>query len=314
MNEQVFGLLCAAAVVIAVVGVPGLRRRLHQRGRNREWKVRQAEWRARFEAENPIGEPFSEAEIADFKAWIASRALPCVALEPSPETAPGERGTYIGGPAWLDLGERWPLDGDGVPMEFVAQLDFASLPALPDFPERGVLRLFLQQSDIHGIDFDDPRRSEVTALWHPEPAPGRIAVAQPGVSEPVSPFFDAARRQGVVLEPGAPSAMEPPSSDWLIDERLDGQLRRPGFEEIDNFLYAEDRYPPLRHQLGGHPVFVQSDFRKRGFADDYDRVLLRLTSDDHIQWGDVGEANFLVTAQDLRERNFGRIAFTWDCS
>jgi uncharacterized protein YwqG len=313
LTPHLFGLLCAA-VVLAIVFRRPVRFWLWRRKRDREWKARNAEWQEKFEAENPVGEPFSDAEIAEFKDWTAERALACIPLTPDPEASPGERGTYIGGPAWLAPDQPWPTDGGGTPMEFVAQIDFATLPALPDFPERGVLQLFVQQADNHGADFDDPRRSVLTALWHPDPASGRIAVAQPEESDSVSPFRSSARRQGVALEPGAIEAMEPTDLDWLTDQRLHGHLRRPGFDRIEDFLYAKDRFAPLRHQIGGHPVFVQQDFREPGFADDYDRVLLRLTSDEHLQWGDVGEANFLISAQDLRERDFSRVAFTWDCS
>ena len=74
-----------------------------------------------------------------------------------------------------------------------------------------------------------------------------------------------------------------------------------------------DRREPIVHHVGGYPSFTQSDFREAGHYDDYDRTLLRLTSDAHIGWGDVGEAVFLIRRADLAARDFSRVAFSWDC-
>nr|WP_299908016.1 DUF1963 domain-containing protein [Sphingomonas bacterium] len=41
---------------------------------------------------------------------------------------------------------------------------------------------------------------------------------------------------------------------------------------------------------------------------------MRLTSDDYLLWGDVGEAVFLLPADDLRRRDWSRVAYSWDCS
>ena len=79
-------------------------------------------------------------------------------------------------------------------------------------------------------------------------------------------------------------------------------------------LESRETDKPLVHQAGGYPVFVQWDFRKPDYLAAYDTVLLRLTSDDFLMWGDVGEANFLIRREDLAKRDFSKVIFWWDCS
>lgn len=106
----------------------------------------------------------------------------------------------------------------------------------------------------------------------------------------------------------------PDASDWHIRQRLDGHLRRPGIEEIDALLWDETEARPLRHHVGGHPAFTQDDFREPGAYGDFDRTLLRLTSDANLLWGDCGEAVFLIRRDDLLQRDFSSAIFYWDCS
>ena len=102
--------------------------------------------------------------------------------------------------------------------------------------------------------------------------------------------------------------------DWRIQARVNGQLRRRGIGRIHAMIDAADETVPTSHHVGGHPVFTQHDCRVPGRYDDYDRVLLRLTSDEVLRWGDSGEAVFLIRTADLIARDFSTVAFYWDCA
>ena len=47
--------------------------------------------------------------------------------------------------------------------------------------------------------------------------------------------------------------------------------------------------------------------------DDLDVLLLGLSSDETIMWGDVGEAGFYIRRADFDRRDFTRVGFYWDC-
>lgn len=55
-------------------------------------------------------------------------------------------------------------------------------------------------------------------------------------------------------------------------------------------------------------------------SDDCNLLLFQLNSDYHnsseykVLWGDAGVAHFHITRKDLKERNFDKAWFYWDCS
>ena len=72
------------------------------------------------------------------------------------------------------------------------------------------------------------------------------------------------------------------------------------------------------HQLGGYPYFTQSDPRP-GQYEDLDVLLFQLDSDgnkevgDLVLWGDCGVANFFISREALKRRDFSRVCYNWDC-
>ena len=48
-----------------------------------------------------------------------------------------------GGTPYLPHETPWPLDGEELPMELLAQIDCAAFQGLPDFPENGLLQFFI---------------------------------------------------------------------------------------------------------------------------------------------------------------------------
>lgn len=68
------------------------------------------------------------------------------------------------------------------------------------------------------------------------------------------------------------------------------------------------------HKIGGYPNFTQSDIREIG---DYDILLLQIDSEgtekNEIMWGDCGIANFFIREKDLKELNFDKVIYNWDC-
>ncbi|HEU4881306.1 MAG TPA: DUF1963 domain-containing protein [Longimicrobium sp.] len=305
--------------ILVVFMVLGFRREIGEWiGRRRLRPVAPAanqEWRREFEARNPDGPPMTRAQIDEFKAWFASLALPAAELVPAPDRPVRAQGTRIGGPVWLADDEAWPADSEGGPLEFVAQVDFAELDPLPDFPEAGLLQFFIGRGDVFGADFDDPARGSARVLWRPGALVGGSLRPQPAsTDDELNPWERGKVRETGLSLVDLPAVHEPDPHDWRIHERLEGQYRRPGFEEIDDLLWNDDDGRSRRHHVGGHPVFTQDDFRGPGRFDDYDRTLLRLTSDGNLIWGDVGEAVFLIRHNDLLARDFSSVIFYWDCT
>lgn len=304
---------------------------LMQRGRLRQARASIDEWQA---TQPPIVEPSPE-QLAELERRLPGLALPALLLEADDAAPVRPGGTRIGGPVWLADGAEWPTGREGRPLEFVAQIDFAAMPPLPDYPETGLLQLFVGRDDCFGADFDAPDQGDFLLAWHPDGAVGGRMVPLPRLPKygdpdddgySSTPFVDdRVRERGVMLRAVPRSAMPRP-----YDRPVEVLCAELGVDEragaVEPLLLALEEAGPFDcHSIGGHPLFVQQDFRltlayppeKAGQPSpwrDYDRVLFQLTSRNGLQWGDVGEATVLIRRADLLSRNFGRAIFSWDCS
>ena len=275
-----------------------------------------AAFKRELERTNPPGPPLTPEEKAGFHAYVAGLAMPAAELTPREGTMHAG-GNRLGGPVWLAEGEAWPVGRNGLAMEFLLQLDFGDLPPLPDFPAQGVLQFFVANDDMNGMDLDDLANGDIALQWRDDVAgPGRMETPPPlpGRDVNCSPWVDdAARAHGRPLDATA-VLQQAVWGDWRIDARWEGWLNRPGFQELEDSVMEPPGAPRQCHHVGGQPVYVQDDVRRDPRYRAYDRCLLRLTSDKALQWGDVGEAVFLIPEAALRARDWRQAIFTWDCS
>ena len=272
------------------------------------------EWRrGKWEIDNPGKKAVHPDEANEIVDWYSSLARPALILRPDGSSAI-EAPARIGGSVWFADGEEWPLDGEGRRLEFVAQVDFSKLPKLRGFPDEGVLRFFVGRDELFGANWDAPEQGGCKALWNPGPlAGGRVEAPHPLDRDDMSPFqSEALRAEGVAL--GGRLTEDVPDYDSCeVDARLGGQSERLGMSQVEDEIFELSQERQTGHRIGGYPVFTQPDFRRPGYYDDYTVLLLGLTSDDAIMWGDVGEASFLMRQPDLDARDFSRVAFHWDC-
>lgn len=266
----------------------------------------------------PQGPPLSDAEFQTFLDWQEANALPAITLTPTgkaPETPGGSR---IGGPVWLPKAEAWPKGKDGEPMSFLAQIDFASLPPLPDYPTSGVLQFFIGRDDLYGADFEAPEKGNFRVIWRETlDGPGALHRAAPATSEGAddySPLYPELIRNGVALT-GQLMRQNADIGYWKLGEELGPLLDRDYTNRIYSHVDAILNGGGDVHHVGGHPWLTQSDFRNAKYYGDVDRVLLQLWSDNRtgLMWGDMGQGNFMIRRADLLKRDFSRVTYHWDC-
>lgn len=271
------------------------------------------------ESDTAAKPPIPDAELEQFETWFLKQTRPALALTPDATASIAASGSRLGGPVWLADGEAWPSDARGVPLEFLAQLDCSECQGLDGYPERGIVQFFIGRDDLYGADFDDPaastvlvRRIDVTRAGALVAPPSPQVIAGVAFSD-FSPFRnDAVRATGIGLRPALildridQSIMEAEKRVVALQERYD-------IDRLETFLESDEAARPLRHQTGGYPAYTQSDVRYQPAFSDFDHVLLRLTSDDFVMWGDVGECVFLIRREDLARADFSRVAYSWDC-
>ncbi len=301
--------LAAASIFLALVLVPEILRLVRRRRARTRARADGAVFMKRSAGGRP---PLNAADVDDLIRWQTDHTLACAYVVVGDAPPVADVASRLGGGAWLPAGQDWPVGRNGRAMIFVAQVNFADVPPLPDYPDHGLLLFFISDDDVWGINFDDLEKSDARVIHVPDPgAPGRI-LRRPGPPAETSPFHDEdVKTHGRAVHFLA-STMKPGRDDWRIEEPWPGWRARGGEARFGELLETPVD-PEEGIYVGGHPCFTQTDPRGRGGGQDFDRVLLQVGSDDAFMWGDVGEASFLIRRADLLARNFSSILFTWDC-
>ncbi len=262
-------------------------------------------------------------ELNGFQARLEAASLPRVRLIPSDVPPSGAAASRLGGAPYADSkSRRWPVRGDGKhPMLFVAQLNFAELPPIEDFPTKGLLQLFVladQKGYIQGTD----RKTDRVIRWFPDPV-GELTIPLPDALAALrkrTTFSQRFMREGTGLS-YEPDVMPAQDSNWPYNTEFNSHMRLPENEEVElqhnKWVQAtEERLEKEAtwHWVGGHPNFVQVDIRHEPRLRKLNRVLLHLTSDDtDINFGDTGELNLMISRKALRNHSFDEAFCTWDC-
>ena len=255
------------------------------------------------------------------------------------------------GTPYLPHDMSWPLDGEKRPMELLAQVDCSALKSLPDFPHTGLLQFFIGTDECYGADFDDmtsqkgfcvlyhetvdvsvteeevlakrPEKSDEEDVCTPfeTEKPCRIRFAGPmnmGLTEGNFLFDRLFVEEWNRRRPDAPIEKQ-----FEIHQRLKEEDPDYGWDVFDireECEDGEDDDEPVHHQMGGYPYFTQNDPRSDEKMSDLDVMLFQLDSDFRpenrgylVCWGDVGVANFFISREALKKRDFTKVAYNWDC-
>lgn len=263
----------------------------------------------------------ADPAVQQYVAWQQANTLPALMLEtagPAPQTRGGNR---ISGAVWLPDGAEWPLDRSGKRMTFLAQIDFAELPPLPDYPASGVLQFFIERDDLYGANFEQPGQGDFTVVWHETTdGEGRFETgpqSSQGKYDDYSPLYEEAALRGVALRAARAAPHRPSVDSWLIQRdaaMLPANDDTRAWDAIYDHLDTSGADDFGTSHIGGHPEFTQSDWRADEPYQDVNRVLLNLWSEDEaLMWGDSGQGQFTIRREDLLKRDFSKVFYQWDC-
>lgn len=212
------------------------------------------------------------------------------------ETKPWE--SKLGGCPYLEDIEQYPIGQNGKPMMFFVQINLAQMPPLPDFPQEGLLQFYVEADDCYGLD------APCVVKYIPTYTTNESALV---TKNPYSddyeenlPFTDDCKitfaRQEVFIGTDCPEYLE--KFDNVSEEESDAL-----FDLCD----AGDS------RVGGYPYFVQ--FAPAYYNSEEYVLLLQLDIDDTsgLMFGDSGNCNFLISREELLEKNFSRVEYDWQC-
>lgn len=219
----------------------------------------------------------------------------------------------FGGKPYIPSGFEYPTNSNKQYLGLLAQLNFEDLPKFEGFPEKGILQFFVNFSEDCpnpiGLDFEDPLNQEdFRVIYHEN--------ITKDTSKLVTDF---------TFIPEKDLGESPINGEYKVYGEISFEamsMYSYNFtdvlsSEIEDFIFehnVDQLFEGSGHKIGGYPAFTQQDPRE---DNDFDIVLLQVDTDDSdgvdIMWGDCGVGNFFINSKDLKELNFSKVLYNWDC-
>ena len=237
----------------------------------------------------------------------------------------------FGGLPYWDESMEYPTDSNGDQLILLAQINFELTPIDDDrFPKKGILQFFIGTDDLMGCDFDYlTAQNGFRVVYHENinynligedvRSQGiRANTDLDGASDEYFPFYkEYLIRFEEAMEPISTSSNE---FQALLKESAEEVL---GVELVDDIYsyfeddgdYINEEFYICGHKVLGYPFFTQFDPREDDMYNGkkYDTLLLQIDSVGDILWGDSGVGNFFINEQDLINKDFSNVLYTWDC-
>jgi len=226
----------------------------------------------------------------------------------------------FGGLPYWTRGEEYPKSEDGEVLYLLAQINFAEVPHIDDYPVRGLLQIFIKADDTYGCNFDAEQK-DWRIVWRdvfsPSLAMSEAELGEMGVKcagEEKSEMPLPLQKEYALIFEKCKTYSHPHLDDF--DGVLKNAAQVLGFPVYDKSPYElldSDSLSAFycdgeQHQIGGYPDFTQNDVRREG-----DILLFQMDGAGEISWGDSGIANFFIPPADLKAHNFSNVLYNWDC-
>jgi len=245
--------------------------------------------------------------LETFKPQLEKLKLDTVRISAQPikngQTLTFTQSKFLGLP-YIPKSKAYPMSSDGTPMIMLAQINFAEIPELDNYPTSGIVQLFVHPSNwytmsdyqimFHENDSEEPQMdfSFITKELYEESPIG---------CEHLLTFKKETEYGG--------------REDFRFQVDFNGlnyfdfqeTLPKEQQEQMDNLFYI------IGHKIGGYAYFTQSDPRDYDTKSKDDVLLLQIDTDDMIMFGDSGVANVFINLDDLKNKDFDKAYFYWDC-
>ena len=241
---------------------------------------------------------------------------------------------------YLPKDKEVPKNKENEQLTLLAQINIDELPENNIYPmKEGILQFWILNDDILGLDYDTHLGDGYKIIYYKEIDK---SVTEEEILEKYKPYKD---EDSYFPIEGEFSLNFKLTDGYFSDsnddfrEIVDREMKKFYDENKDKYseiLKIYDKENQLNyweiwdileedkeigeklfgagHKIGGFPDFTQSDIREVG---DYEILLLQIdsvgTEKNEIMWGDCGIANFFIREKDLKELNFDRAIYNWDC-
>ncbi|MBB4807856.1 uncharacterized protein YwqG [Chryseobacterium defluvii] len=245
--------------------------------------------------------------LAEFKNELEKFRLECIKIKATPiskdENLTFTQSKFLGKP-YLPITSEYPKDELGNPMILLAQINFAEMPQLENYPTEGILQFFISPTEWYDMtDYKILFHSTIENEYQTDFSflTEKLYEESPVYCEHTLAFTKAIDYGGY--------------EDLRFDMNFNGKyyydfqedLTDEQKEEMDHLLDGTG------HKIGGYAYFTQGDPRDYEKDKDEEILLLQIDTDDEIMFGDSGVGNLFISLKSLKEKDFGQAWFNWDC-
>lgn len=246
----------------------------------------------------------------------------------------------FGGVPYLPKNVEIPKNKENEQLTLLAQINIEELPKNNIYPmKEGILQFWILNDDVLGLDYNTHLGNGFKVVYYKEIDK---SVTEEEVLEKYKPYKD---EDSYFPVEGEFSLSFKLTDGYFSDsnddfrEIVNREMKKFHIENKEKYkgilkVYDDKEYLSYwdiwdileedkeigkklfeaGHKIGGFPNFTQSDVREIG---DYEILLLQIDSEgtekNEIMWGDCGIANFFIKEKDLKELNFEKVIYNWDC-
>ena len=245
--------------------------------------------------------------LKEFEDDLQKYKLECVTIQATAlkkgEILDFRQSKFLGQP-YLPVGMDYPKDKAGNPLIMWAQLNFSEIPYLGNYPENGILQFFVSFNDWVSAE-------EYKVIFHEnidiQPQTD-FSFLTKDLYEDCPIWCEHSLSFEKKEEYGG-------TEDFRFDYLFKGKdawdfyntLNKTHQQEFEALFYHTG------NKIGGYSYFTQQDPRDFGKKNENDISILQIDSGDEIQFGDVGVINFFINKEALRNKDFDKVLFYWDC-
>ena len=205
-------------------------------------------------------------------------------------------------------------------MIVLAQINFSEMPKLSEFPESGILQIFLAAfDDLYG--WDGVEKTSNRSGYHVRYFPNIESDSSKLVQD--FSFLPDLEQKGIVLPGGLDCRLAFDKKNDLVsisDSEFQSSfthnlIKALGPLENRIWNWFDRKSDRVAHQIGGSPDFVQADPRGQLEKDKEWVLLFQMDSDDDagILWGDSGIGNFSIVKTALERQDFSDVRYEYAC-
>ncbi len=252
----------------------------------------------------------------------------------NPQLTPTVFDSKFGGLPYWDMSKPYPTSPDGKKMILLAQINFDKSDVKEPLPQSGMLQFFIAPDDVYGMNFDMPDAQDTFRVVYHKDIDTTVTAEQIralGVSDASSDtdeyeYTPICQEVAVDIQDTI-SYMSASSYEFedivkSIAQDLYGDYKCKTYydfltKEENDYLFEE--IDTIGHNMLGYPFFTQDDPRYNEEYRKYDTVLLQIDSEmadkgkDYVLWGDCGVCNFFISQEDLKNGDFSKVLYNWDC-